>query len=320
MKKKRYKFKIKLFILLFIISFIFSIKVLNKNNVTFNNEKYLRYILSTSNPYFEVKNKDLTYYVVKNIIDFDLKKNNLFKSNSYINDSDNDEEIEDVASNYIADPYPKKEIEKPLVYIYNTHQLENYSPLNTEEFNVTPNVMMASYVLRERLYSLGINAIVEDNNVNEIRNMNGWNYASSYRVTKMLMEEAYKNNPTLNYFIDVHRDSVNKNISTVTINEKKYAKILFVIGLENKNYNDNLKVVEVLNNKFNDKYKGLSRGIYKKGGKGVNGIYNQDFHSNTILIEIGGEQNTLEEVINTTMAISEVLAEYIKENGDTYEK
>jgi len=319
MKKKIKKVKIIFFITIFIIIFVITIKILNKNNIEFTNTEYLKYIISSSNPYIESDNKNLSYYLVKNIINMDLDNNMLFKNRNNINtvnasDSDEDDTNQD-NSNYIEDPYPDKEIKNPIVYIYNTHQLEEYSSVNTNEYNITPNVMMASYILREKLYTLGINSIVEDNNVTEIRNMNGWNYAASYKVTKLLMEDAYQKNPTLKYFIDLHRDSVSKKISTATIDNKKYAKILFIVGLENKNYKENLKVTDKLNNMFDEKYPGLSRGIYKKQGKGVNGVYNQDFNGNTILIEVGGQDNTIDEVLNTVIAISEILATYIGEDN-----
>lgn len=134
----------------------------------------------------------------------------------------------------------------------------------------------------------------------------------------MLLEDAKRNNPTLKYFIDLHRDSVNKNISTTTINNKSYAKILFIVGLENSNYQVNLDFTDKLNNMINENYPGLSRGIYKKKGKGVNGVYNQDFDPNTILIEIGAEENTIDEIYNTCEAISNILTDYIK--GDNNEK
>ena len=51
--------------------------------------------------------------------------------------------------------------------------------------------------------------------------------------------------------------------------------------------------------------------MLKKGGKGVNGIYNQDFSSNTLLIELGGTYNKLEEVTNTVDIISESLLDLI---------
>ena len=78
-----------------------------------------------------------------------------------------------------------------------------------------------------------------------------------------------------------------------------------------------MKFTEELNNKLNEKYPGLSRGIYKKKGPGVNGVYNQDFDPNTILIEVGGEENTIDEVYNSCRAISIILTEYIR--GDVNE-
>ena len=92
----------------------------------------------------------------------------------------------------------------------------------------------------------------------------------------------------------------------------------FLIGLENPNYEKNLEFTEKLNNMINNKYPNLSRGIYKKQGKGVNGVYNQDFDPNTILIEVGGEENTIDEVYNTAEVISNILTEYII--GDAIEE
>ena len=86
--------------------------------------------------------------------------------------------------------------------------------------------------------------------------------------------------------------------------------------MENPKYNENLNFTEYINSKINEKYPGLSKGIYKKGGPGVNGVYNHDFSPYTILIEIGGEGNNTTEVMNTTVAVSEILKEVILE----YEK
>ena len=56
----------------------------------------------------------------------------------------------------------------------------------------------------------------------------------------------------------------------------------------------------------------MSKGIYQKGGEGVNGVYNQDFSSNSLLIEIGGVDNRIEEVMNTTVLLSNIISEVIK--------
>lgn len=123
-------------------------------------------------------------------------------------------------------------------------------------------------------------------------------------------------NPTLTYFIDIHRDSIKKSISTITIDGIDYAKVLFILGLENENYKENQLMIEYINNMLNQKYPGLSRGIYKKQGSGVNGIYNQDFSPHCILIEFGSSTNTIDEVYNSVIAVGNVLSEYI---GDDYE-
>ena len=92
--------------------------------------------------------------------------------------------------------------------------------------------------------------------------------------------------------------------------------MLFVVGLEHDGYEENLKLAKILNEKIKLKYPGLSRGVLEKKGPGVNGIYNQDFNKNTILIEVGGQYNYIEEVNNTLKIISQVIYEYLNE----YEK
>ena len=66
-----------------------------------------------------------------------------------------------------------------------------------------------------------------------------------------------------------------------------------------------------LNNLINSKYPGLSRGVLKKSGKNVNGIYNQDLKNNIVLIECGGYQNNIDEVMNTMIALSNIIKIYL---------
>lgn len=291
-------------------------KISNQKNIS--NSEFVRLLLAEGNPNFTVQKKEKKNFLdsVLSLFQIDLKNPfQMIKNNySYQDYSDNssDELEQPTGSEYVEDPYPEKEVTEPIVYLYNTHQLEEYKQENQESYNVTPNVMMLSYIIREKLNDKGIPTIVEENDVSAFLQTNNWNYASSYKVTKLLMEDARTKNPTLKYFIDLHRDSVSRNISTATINGKSYAKILFIIGLENPNYQENLTVTTTINNMLEEKYPGITRGIYKKEGKGVNGVYNQDFDKNTILFEVGGPENTIEEVLNTADAISTVLAEYIE--------
>ena len=200
----------------------------------------------------------------------------------------------------------------PIIYIYNTHQSEKYN--SSKELNINYSVIDAGNYLNKKLKTYHINSIVEKGSIQDVLSTNNWKYASSYRVSRMFLETAKKKNDTLTYFVDLHRDSVNKNISTTEINGKNYAKVMFLLGLENENYKENEKIITKLNDWLNTNYKGISRGIYRKEGKGVNGVYNQDFSPNCILIEVGGEENTFEEVENTIDVIAEMLNFWIGED------
>ena len=214
----------------------------------------------------------------------------------------------------MSDPN-KVDIKNPIVYIYNSHQLENYDNYNLEIYGITPNVLMASYLLKEKLNEKGISTIVEDTNLTEFLELNKWNHSMSYRASRIFMLDKQNTYKSLKYYIDIHRDSINKSLSTIKINDKTYARILFVVGLEHKNYQKNLELANNINALFNKHYKGLSRGVLKKEGAGVDGIYNQDISSNAMLIEVGGVDNNIDEVLNTINAISDVLSIYIGGNN-----
>ena len=111
---------------------------------------------------------------------------------------------------------------------------------------------------------------------------------------------------------DIHRDALSKEKSTININGISYAKIMFVVGKENNNYEQNLANANKLNNIISNKVSGISRGVITKEGKGVNGIYNQDIDSNVFLIEVGGNNNTKDEVLRTIDVLYNSIYEYIK--------
>ena len=204
---------------------------------------------------------------------------------------------------------------EPIVYIYNTHSNEEYSYKKNDVYNITPGVKTASYILESELKKYGINSIVEENNVVNILNEENLEYKDSYKISRRLLENKKIENPSLMYFIDLHRDSVKRSATTVEIDGESYAKVMFLLGLENKNYQINKEKIMILNDFLNKNYQGLSRGIYEKQGKGVNGVYNQDFSENVFLIEIGGVENTIEEVNNTLKVISNCLYDYISKNS-----
>lgn len=315
--RRRKKFKI-LKILIFIIVIIFIYKILNMFllNITLVNssDEYIKLLLNDSNHHIFNDNSNLVNKLGKNLLTNEIVKpiNMLENTYFYPMNSASDSIVIEEDTKYIKDPNPIK-IENPKVYLYNTHQLEGYEKANLEEHNIKPSVMMASYILREKLNKLNIPTIVETSDVMALLNANGWNYNNSYKASRYFVEDTLKKYQALDLIIDIHRDAISKSSSTVEINNKKYAKVLFVVGMEHKNYKQNLKVANKINEIIKEKYPTLTRGIMKKSGKNVNGIYNQDLNNNIILMECGGYKNTIDEITNTMEIMSEVIKQYLEE-------
>ncbi len=202
------------------------------------------------------------------------------------------------------------EIKDYKVYIYNTHDTEKYSLPFVSDYSITPDVKLASYILKDYLNDLGVNAFVETKSINDYLKKHNLDYKGCYDASRSYMKEAIKNND-FKIFIDLHRDSVKHKYTLYEKNNKKYAKIMFVLTTKHKNYKENKIVVEKLNEMINKKYNGLSRGIMNRNDV----IFNQDLSSRAMLIELGGVDNTIEEINNTLEVLASILSEYIKEEN-----
>lgn len=277
--------------------------------------------------YYKIRNmvssEDYLNYLLKvgfnrQINSSDIKSSFLNKSNianiiSGLQDDskNNSEEVNNASDDNVKEVANS---EKPVIYIYSTHDTEGYASSYFNIYNIKPDVKIASYYLQEKLNDLGLKTIVEKRVIKDALMKNGWVYKDSYKASRIYLEDTYKNNNSLKFFIDLHRDSSLKSKTTTTIDGKDYARVMFLVGLEHDNYNANLKVATNINDLIKNKYPNLTRGIYKKSGPGVNGIYNQDFNSNCILIELGGQYNTMLEVSNTIEVLAKILYDYIGAN------
>ena len=308
-KAKKYKniilYRSIIVLLFFIISFFVTFKVLYgtiQNNIA--NDTYLNYLIEDSLGNSNLKDFKLTSTEFLLKYSFGIKNFNSGVGNFVIKNIDNNELLKKIEENEeIMD-------KEATVYIYHTHENEGYK--DSSAFGINNTVVNAANILKDYLGKLGINAIVEEGSVTEILNSFNWKYANSYKASRMLLEEAYKNNPTLNFFIDIHRDSASFERTTTEIKGEEYAKLMFVVGLEHDDYEKNLEVANRLNEMLKSVNPTLSRGVLKKQGKGVNGKYNQDFNPNTILVEVGGEYNNIEQVSNSLKIFANILFSYLR--------
>lgn len=297
--------KLILVVIIIIISFVITFKVLyDKIEIKVDNNTYIDFLVKDTFSNYnlnDIKRLSSTEFLLK--YSFGIEK---------VNTGTN----VDIVTPVIKDKEEKNTNSKPKVYIFNTHQTEGYNSNFLEAFNINNTVYLASHILGEYLSDLGVATIVEENSIIDVLNTNGWKYGYSYKASRILLENAYKKNPSLDFFIDLHRDAASYDRTVTEIDGKKYAKILFVVGLEHENYEPNLQLAKTLNEKIKKIAPTLSRGVLEKKGPGVNGKYNQDFNKNTILIEVGGQYNYIEEVNNTLKIIAEVIYEYLEDEKE----
>lgn len=201
------------------------------------------------------------------------------------------------------------------VYIYSTHETESYEDKYLEIYNIKPTVKTMSYILKDYLADLGVNAYIEEQSVTKVLKSHNWSYKYSYEASKEIILPFINEHPSLKLIIDLHRDSAPLSKTITTIDNINYAKILFVIGEEHDNYQENKNLAMKLNELLNNDVNGITRGMSEKKGLGVNGIYNQDLSPKSVLIELGGQYNEIEELNNTLKVLSKVILKYIE--GET---
>ena len=203
-------------------------------------------------------------------------------------------------------------LSKPLVYLMNTHTTETFEDNKIDAALGRPfNVQDLSYMMAEYFNNHGIQTIVENRDVGDLVREKQWAYYRSYEASRIFLEEVADQHETLNFFFDIHRDSLQHQWTTIEINEKSFAQIVMIIGADHENYHQNYEIAQHVHQLLEENYPGLSKGVMKKSGVGVDGIYNQDFSEALLLFEIGGVDNTQEELRNTVQVLTNSLAELI---------
>lgn len=195
------------------------------------------------------------------------------------------------------------------VYIYNTHQTEEYA---SNVYGITPSVRTVSDILYSELKSNGISSLVEKRDIIKETKKRGYDYTGTYTVSFDYLTDSKKNNPSLEYFFDLHRDSITGEYARTKINEKDYATMMFLVGASHDDYQKNVNNVNIMKKYLDDNYPGLVRDTYiqKKCS------FFQDYSPKMFLVEIGGPDNTLEEIYNTTKALSLAIKYYMEvDNG-----
>lgn len=138
----------------------------------------------------------------------------------------------------------------------------------------------------------------------------------AYSNAAVGLEQVLAENPTIEVMIDLHRDATNPNTKLITtIQDKTMAKFMFFNGLcytralgtltnlPNPYIQDNISFAFQMQLAAEEYYPGLTRPIYLKGYR-----YNLHYRSKSLLIELGSQTNTVEEVMNSCEPLAHIIS------------
>jgi len=207
-------------------------------------------------------------------------------------------------------------LSEDIVLLYNSHNRESFLPHLPDEKNPNlayheeVNITRVSDRIAETLANYGIASHVDHTDFMEILHEKGWKYGKSYAASRPVVKKAIEQNNDIQFAFDIHRDSLPRDKTTKSYKDESYATILFIIGAENKGYKKNIELAKELHYIIDKNYPGISKGVITKEGANVNGVYNQDLLENSVLIEIGGYENTLEEMYRSADVLAEAFSDY----------
>lgn len=228
----------------------------------------------------------------------------------------NDEEI--ITNNNATEANTKLNNDDPLVLIYHTHTTESYtsssktkidyiSPWRTldESKNMTRIGKEVKSIL-ENQYGI---KVIHDKTVHDYPD-----YSVSYTRSLQTIEKVLKDNPTIKYVFDLHRDGLtntkkNRDNYVTVFGEQELAKVMMVVGNDNFNSDQNMSFAQKIQNKLDDKYPGITKDLLNRDNR----KYNQFVSDYAALIEVGSNLNTLEEAVEASKPIANVLGEIITE-------
>lgn len=201
----------------------------------------------------------------------------------------------------------------PLVFIYQSHNQEAYNVKSSNEaYHETDNVTMVGKQLSKALEGKNIFAIHDDTDIFAVLEERNLTFFDSYNVSREKLQETLKKHQSIEMVLDIHRDSQERKFTTVNINGKDYAKIGLVVSKSSGHYEENREFANNLHQKLEKLYPGISRGVIVKGENPRN-TYNQEIQKQSVLLDIGGIENTIEEAFRATDALAEAIKEIVKE-------
>ena len=202
-------------------------------------------------------------------------------------------------------------VQGPQILIYHTHASEDF--VDSIPGDPSTTIVGAGDRLTELLEGYGFRVLHDTGVYDQERD-------NAYEKALPAVEQILKENPSIEVVIDLHRDEMaNDRRLVMDLQGRPTARFMFFNGLsylrkqgeisylENPYILDNLAFsfqAQVLANEY---YPGLTRKIYLKAYR-----YNMHLCPKSMLIELGAQNNTVEEIMNACDPLAHVLAMVLK--------
>ncbi len=306
------------------ISFVAIFSITSKA-ISSNEEDFLKYLITKTYP--ELKEEKKSKGIIKigvNMFKKDEKEIETHTDEEFIKITVNDKKTIETnnktvkKSNKTKPQIPQK-VElvngKPQILIYHTHSTESYEPERTGNYhslNKKYSVLAVGEELKKHLEKKGY-SVLHNQEYHDYPSFNG-SYSRSLKTARGVLSKY----DSIKFVFDIHRDGIDikneemrKNVKkqeTTTINGEQVARFSIVVGPESPNRKEVEKFANYIINISNKKYPGLAKKVIVK----PYGKFNQFLSNNYALIEIGGNANTIQESLNTSKYLAEILDEALK--------
>lgn len=198
--------------------------------------------------------------------------------------------------------------DKPQILIYHTHSRESFSDSvpGDESTSIVGAGEKLAGLLRDKY---GYNVIHHTTAYDKEARDDAYNNALPE------LEKLLADNPTIEVVIDLHRDEMPADRRLVVdLQGRPTAQFMFFNGLsrtakngaitylENPNLDSNLAFSFQMQTAANEYYPGITRRIYLKAYR-----YNMHLRPKSLLIELGAQNNTVEEIMNAVDPLAHII-------------
>ncbi len=209
---------------------------------------------------------------------------------------------------------------EPQVLILHTHATETYQPDGRDWYDPAftartqdkaRNMCAVGAAMADTLNAAGINTL-HDTTLHDSPS-----YTESYRRSAATAREYLEKYPSIKVILDVHRDAIEADGARIkplaVIGGQDTAQVMLIAGCGNggsvplPNWRENLRFAAAWEQAMEGAYPGLTRPVlcgYR--------FYNQDVCSGSLLIEVGGHANTLDEAVRAGELAAKALAALLR--------